>query len=99
MLDLRQRQSDEDDGRWQGRLHWRVGGQELSLRRSDAQRERMIAEGVEKLASPLASRYAVSDTGGEALHWRGAVSGVVEEVQYAGVGDYPEHRRGVQHLR
>lgn len=99
MLDLRQRQSDEDDGRWQGRLHWRVGGQELSLRRSDVQRERMIAEGFEKLASSLASRYAVIDTGGEALHWQVAVSGIVDEVQYAAVVNYLENLSVVHHLQ
>ncbi|HLS05927.1 MAG TPA: DUF2066 domain-containing protein [Wenzhouxiangella sp.] len=99
MLDLRQRQGDEDARHWQGRLYWRVGGQELSLRRSDVSRERMIAEGFEMLASSLASRYAVIDAGGEALQWQVAVSGIVDEVQYAAVVNYLENLSVVHHLQ
>lgn len=88
MLDLRLQEPDAEEPWWTGRWRWRVGVQESGLNHSGADPETLIREGLDRLASTLAARYAVIDLDGEPSRWRLTVGGIVDEVQYAEVLRY-----------
>lgn len=99
MLDLRQQGGEPDDPRWTGRWRWRVAGQESGLDHSAAQTVTLVRDGLRRLASTLAARYAVVDLGGAPADWRVSVHGIVDEVQYAEVLRYIDNLSVVDDVR
>lgn len=99
MLDLRRQREDEGDAWWTGRWRWRVEGQDSGLDHSADEPEALIRSGIERLASTLAARYAVIDSGGEPTKWRVTVTGIVDDVQYAEVLRYLRNLSIVDELR
>jgi len=99
MLDLRQVGPDPDQPRWNGRWRWRIEGTETGLNQSASEPEALIRTGIERLASALAARYAVSDANGDVTNWRVAVDGIVDEVQYAEVLGYLDNLSVVEDVR
>lgn len=88
MLDLRLRHADTETPLWAARWRWRVEGQDSGLDHSAEQRDDLLRDGLERLASALAVRYAAVETEGEPGRWQVSVSGIVDEVQYAEVLGY-----------
>jgi hypothetical protein len=99
MLDLRRIDQNPDQPRWSGRWRWRVEGGETGLNQSAPEPEALVRTGIERLASTLAARYAVTDADGEVTSWRVAVDGIVDEVQYAEVLGYLDNLSVVEDVR
>jgi uncharacterized protein len=98
MLDLR-----SDDGRdeaiWSARWFWRVGGNDSGLQHSGQYRDMLVRRGMEGLASDMAARYAVRESGTHGGTRRVLVEGVVDEVHFAAVYSYLEGLSVVEDVR
>ena len=99
MLDLRLQEPDAEEPWWTGSWRWRVGGQESGLNHSGGDPETLIRDGLARLASTLAARYAVIDLDGEPARWQLTVGGIVDEVQYAEVLRYLDNLSVVDDVR
>ncbi len=99
MLDLRLQDPDPDQPLWSARWRWRVGGQESGLSHSGGDPEELIRDGMDRLASALAARYAMIDIDGEPARWQLTVAGIVDEVQYAEVLRYLDNLSMIDDVR
>lgn len=99
MLDLRLQDPDPDAPLWSGRWRWRISGQESGLNHSAESPEGLIRNGLQRLASSLAARYAVVNLDDEPASWLVTVHGVVDEVQYAEVLRYIANLSVVEEVR
>lgn len=88
MLDLRLQDADAEVPLWTARWRWRVEGQDSGLDHSGEAPEVLLRDGLERLASALAARYAALSVEGEPGLWQVSVGGIVDEVQYAEVLGY-----------
>lgn len=99
MLDLRRQTRPAGEIGWQARFRWSVGGREISVERWAETRAALIGDGLERMASSLAARYAVADAGGGPSLWQVSVDGIVDEVQYAVILRYLGNLSVVEELK
>src|SRR5699024_4923627 len=99
MLDLRLADPDPEQPHWSGRWRWRIEQQDASYSHSAEHPEALIRSGLQRIASALASRYAVLDLDGEPARWQVTVNGIVDEVQYAEVLRHIDNLSVVEELR
>lgn len=99
MLDLRLEDPDAESPLWTARWRWRVEGQDSGLDHSGAAPEALLRDGLERLASTLAARYAVVEVEGDPARWEVSVHGIVDEVQYAEVLGYIANLSVVEDVR
>jgi len=99
MLDLRARREGSGERGWAARWRWRVEGQDSGLDHSGEQPDVLIRGGLERLASALAARYAVTGHDGVATPRTIRVGGIVDEVQYAEVLRHLENLSMIESVR
>ncbi|QOC21722.1 DUF2066 domain-containing protein [Wenzhouxiangella sp. AB-CW3] len=98
MLDLR-KEPALDSPIWSARWYWRVGGADAGLQHTGLYRDMLIQRGMERLASAMASRYAVRESEGDSGVRRIRVEGIVDDVHFAEVQSYLADLSVVEDLR